>query len=103
ALLTASHAADLDEPTREAYRKRAGAVAAQLARSPDLPTAIQGRCMYYFDSGDDEALLEVVRQGKLRVDNSDAFTSYELLGLYRRKRFDQAIAVHQTSRWGDPW
>jgi hypothetical protein len=100
ALLSAARAAGPDRPARAAYRKRAGDVATQLARFPDLPTAIQGRCMYCFAVGEDDTLLEVVRQGKRRVESANAFAIYELLVLYRRKEFDQALAAHGATRRG---
>jgi tetratricopeptide (TPR) repeat protein len=97
ALLAAGNAAGPDRAARDAYWKRAGAVAAQLARFPDLPTAIQGRSLYYYVTGDDDALLETVRQGKRRVERSGAFADYEWEVLYRRKKFDEALAALEAA------
>jgi predicted Zn-dependent protease len=96
ALLAAAPAAGPDRPARDAYWKRAAAVATRLARFPNVPTAIQGRCFYYYVTGDDDMLLKVDRQGKSRVANS-AFLKYEYDVLYRRKQFDQALASIRAS------
>lgn len=104
ALLTAARAAGPEPSARAGYRKRAEAVAVQLARFPDLPTAIQGRCLYYFAAGDDPAVLGVVREGKRRVADPAAFAMYEFYALYRRKQFEQALASLGAVRPSDgPW
>jgi serine/threonine protein kinase len=100
ALLTAAHTAGPDRPVRDAYWKRAEAVATQLARFPDLPTAIEARCLFYYVTGDDDTLLEVVRQGKQRVEHSHSF-DYEYDVLYRRKRFREALASIRAGRHAD--
>ncbi|HLJ95914.1 MAG TPA: hypothetical protein VKU02_22255, partial [Gemmataceae bacterium] len=101
ALLTAAHAVGPDRSARDAYWNRAGTVAKQLTRFPDLPIAIQGRCMVYDAIGDDDTLLEVVRQGRQHVENATAFDFYEYDVLYRRKQFGQALASARARRASD--
>jgi tetratricopeptide (TPR) repeat protein len=98
ALLAAAQAVGRNNPARTTFLKQAEAVARQLARFPDVPTAIRGRCLYSYVTGDDDTLLELVRQGKQRVENAGAFEEYEWEVLYRRKQFDEALAALRASR-----
>ena len=101
ALLFAAQAAGRDSSAHATFQKRAEAVAQQLARFPEVPSAIQGRCLYYSVTGDDDTLLKLVRQGKRNVENPGAFELYEWDILYRRKKFEEALAVLQASRSAD--
>jgi hypothetical protein len=102
ALLNAAHVSRGDPAASDDYWKRAAEVDGRLARFPDLPIAIEGRCYYYLLRGDDDTLLKIVRAGKSRVENSGSF-DYEFDVLYRRKQFDQALTSIQASRFDKQW
>jgi hypothetical protein len=100
ALLVAVHAAGLDRTARNAYWKRAAEIDARLARFPDAPIAVQGRFWYYYATGDDDTLLEVIRAGKKRIEKPIENWGFDVEWevLYRRKQFDQALAAIPADR-----
>ena len=83
ALLTGHLITGRDQPAKNDFLKTAAEVDQQLARQLDVAIAIQGRFYYYYVTGNDDALLKVIRDGKRRVDRSGIF-DYEFDVLYRR-------------------
>jgi Protein kinase domain len=98
ALLTAAQSVARGQAERNDYWKQAAEVVSRLARFPDMPVAIQGRCLYYYVTGDDDTLLKIVQDSRGRVEYTAAF-DYEYDVLYRRGQFDEALVSVRTSRF----
>ena len=96
ALLAAAHAAGSDL-SAEAYRNQAAALVARLARFPDHPIAVQGRCYFFLVTGDDDGILRVLQEsGRQNEGNHTDF--YPPYVLYRRKLYEEALKAAHAGR-----
>jgi tetratricopeptide (TPR) repeat protein len=96
AYLAAAHAYGPNDPRQVAALKQATRDVERLAVYRDNRFAVQIRCYYFFARGDDDALLEEVRQARKQGVKPHYSTDIEASVLYRRKQFGEALRVLQT-------
>jgi predicted negative regulator of RcsB-dependent stress response len=97
ALLVAAHAYGATDSRREEALRQAARDADLLGRYPDVPLAVQGRCNYYYVTGDDEALLREARRAyALTGQNGSLWCESAVLA--RRGRFEEALKVLQSCK-----
>jgi predicted Zn-dependent protease len=95
--LAAAHAYGRNDPRREIALNQAERDVSRLAVYRDNPDAVAKRCFYYLAQGDDDRLLEVIRQARKDRVESTVVDSFEASVLYRRKRLDEALRGLQAN------
>jgi tetratricopeptide (TPR) repeat protein len=98
AFLIAARAYGPKDPRHDVALKQAARDIERLVPYRENPNVVFCRCYYHFARGDDDALLDEVRQARKNgVDNPFA-TYFEVSVLYSRKQFDEALRSLQTDK-----
>jgi tetratricopeptide (TPR) repeat protein len=98
AFLIAARAYGPKDPRHDVALKQAARDIERLVPYRENPNVVFCRCYYHFARGDNDALLDEVRQARKNgVDNPFA-TYFEVSVLYSRKQFDEALRSLQTDK-----
>ncbi|HLJ95913.1 MAG TPA: protein kinase [Gemmataceae bacterium] len=95
----AAHAYGPKDPRSEQAWSQAAQDVERLARHRDNTMALQGRCYYYFVRGEDDALLAAAQQARKEGIEDSWVTDLVASVLYRRKEYDEALRIVQSTHY----